>query len=105
MSKQKIIITENNFNEWLRSTGYFLPIFTHELTRFEKLYTIIDRYVDDNLVDPLSIIKGTRKPIIVKLEKNSETLNDDIEALRIAARNHSEIPQEIIARIKKNQTE
>jgi hypothetical protein len=105
MSKKKLDINLTNLDCWLRSTGYFLPETDQELIRFEKLYSNIERQTDDNKVDPIDIINNTRVARIVHVFDENESLKGEINQLRMAARKHTDLPDYILDKIKKNQSD
>lgn len=104
MKKIDIDLNEENFTEWLNSVGYFLPTSEIEFERFELLHPTVLRSLSDDLVDPFAIINGTWKPKINTLRFSQVEGPDNYEEIRLAARNHSEISPEIIAKMKKNQS-
>jgi hypothetical protein len=99
MGQGKKIITEENFREWLSSTGILFPGNKIELSRFEKLYSDFKYNLDESHVDPLAIINGDFHPKAFKLVFQQED-NDD---LKMAARNLENIPEHILQKIKQNQ--
>jgi hypothetical protein len=105
MSKRKLNINNSNLDEWLRPTGYFLPETDRELIRFEKLHSNIERQTDDNKVDPLAIVNITWVARVVRMPDESESLTDEINQLRMAARKHQDLPDYILDKIKKNQSD
>lgn len=105
MKKNSIEIDESNIGEWLSSVGYFLPTSELELQRFELLYPKIERTVSDSFVDPFAILNGTWKPTVNMAKVHDMTFVNEMQELRLAARNHTEIPPDIIAKMKKNQSD
>jgi len=105
VKKNSIEIDESNIGEWLSSTGYFLPTSELELQRFELLYPKVERTVSDSLVDPFAILNGTWKPTVKMAKVHEMTFVNEMQELRLAARNHAEIPPEIFAKMKKNQSD
>lgn len=105
MGKKKLNINLSNLDGWLRSTGYFLPETDQEIIRFEKLYSNIERQTDDNKVDPIAIINNTRVARVVHMFDENKSLKDEINQLRMAARKHNALPDYILDKIKKNQSD
>lgn len=105
MKKNSIEIDESNIGEWLSSVGYFLPTSELELQRFELLYPKVERTVSDSLVDPFAILNGIWKPTVKMGIVHEMNFVNEIQELRLAARNHAEIPPDIIAKMKKNQAD
>ena len=102
MPKSNIRIDETNIYEWLCSTGSLLPSTETELARFEKLHPDGRITVNASAIDPFAIISGTREK--KELSWNQLLLDEtEQDELRLAARRHSELPDHILERIKKNQ--
>lgn len=102
MAKSKIDISEENLYGWICSVGYLLPSNEQELIRFEALYPAEQIKVREENIDPFAIINGTRKR--KELSFAVQALDEDEQQqLRMAARKHQDIPQDIIDRIKRNQ--
>lgn len=97
-------LTQENIYEWICSTGYLLPTNERELARFEKLYAAEEVVVNPDAIDPMAIIKGTRKELPLSISVLSLPA-DDVEELRMAARKHSSLPPDIEQQIRKNQQE
>ena len=97
---KKINISEDNFAEWVASTGSMFPRNPVELKRFEKLYSEYEYKLSEECVDPFAIIDGSFKlsTKIVKLNSDDKT-ND----LRIAARNLDNLPEHILKKLKRKQ--
>jgi len=102
MPKINVNINEENITEWLHSVGYFLPRNDKEEARFEKLYADIEYNLDVNAVNPFSILNGSWQPKYMIHLDNSE-LDEEVSQLRMAARKHDDIPDEIFKKMKKNQ--
>jgi hypothetical protein len=102
MPKINVNITEDNITEWVHSIGYFLPRNNKEEARFEKLHSEISYNIDVNAVDPFAILNGRWQPRFITLLENSE-LEEEVSQLRMAARKHEDLPDEIIRKIKMNQ--
>jgi hypothetical protein len=95
-------LTQENIYEWICSTGYLLPTNEKELARFERLHAANEVIVNPEAIDPLAIIRGTRKA--QKLSLNNPSLSgSDVEELRMAARKHGGLPPDIEEQIRKNQ--
>ena len=101
MSKKKINITQDNLTEWLSSTGYIFPRNEIELSRFERLYPVVERNTKDDSVDPFAILDGSRKRKPIKLDIDDEVI-ENLPELRMAARKFQNLPEHIIEKIKKN---
>jgi hypothetical protein len=99
MGREEKIITEDNINEWLSSLGYLFPRNKIELARFEKLFSDYEYELNENCVDPYSIVNGNFKPREIKF---NDSENNDTD-FRMAARNLEGLPQHIIDKVKKNQ--
>lgn len=102
MPKINVIITENNITEWVHSVGYFLPRNDKEETRFEKLHADVSYNLDINAVDPFAILNGSWQPRL-SIQLDSAELEEEVSQLRMAARKHEDIPDEIFKKMKKNQ--
>jgi hypothetical protein len=101
MPNKNTILTLDNLEEWMHSTGYLLPRTPLELARFERLHHQLSHQVDCKAVDPLAIIQGTWKLNYIV----SEALDDlsvDMDELRLAARKYNALPDHIIQQIKNN---
>ncbi|HCY77653.1 MAG TPA: hypothetical protein DHV28_17210 [Ignavibacteriales bacterium] len=99
MGESKKIITEDNFREWLASTGNLFPGNKSELNRFEKLYSDFEYRLDESYVDPFAIINGDFIPKRIKIELQ----NSDNDGFKMAARNLEHLPEHILSKLKKNQ--
>jgi hypothetical protein len=95
------ILTTENLNEWMHSTGYLLPRTPLELARFELLHKGLSHSVDYKKIDPLAIISGDWKMRHI-ISEDSEDVSGTIDELRMAARKHSALPDDIIRKIKNN---
>jgi hypothetical protein len=102
MAKNSININEQNLYEWLCSVGYLLPSNEQELVRFEALHLVDEIVVNEESVDPFAIINGTRQrqPLSFTFQLLDEKMQEE---LRMAARHHQNLPQDIIDCIKRNQ--
>jgi len=102
MGNKIINLVEENFYEWLCSTGHLLPRNERELKRFEKLYPVGSIDINENAIDPLSIILGTR--IEKRLSINqSFIVSSEPQELKMAARKFDGLPSDILDQIKRNQ--
>jgi hypothetical protein len=102
MPKVNVNITEDNIAEWVHSVGYFLPRSNKELARFERLHHGLTHGLDINSVDPFAILNGQWQPKAF-ISFSSEGLDEEISELRMAARKHQDIPDEIFKQMKNNQ--
>lgn len=102
MQKNSIHITEGNIYEWLSSAGYLLPSTETELSRFEALHPPRTIKVNEESIDPFSIISGTRKRRALSFTVQSVNEQEQTE-LRMAARKQQGLSSDIMDRIKKNQ--
>lgn len=101
MAQNKKDITPDNFNEWLRSTGFLLPANELELKRFEKLHSNFEHELDGSVIDPTSIINGF-KPKVLSIQKDSHAM-EEFSNFKMVARNGMNLPSHILAKMKKNQ--
>ena len=104
MPKINVNINEENIAEWIYSVGYFLPRTDKEEARFEKLHAEISYDIDINAVDPFAILNGSWRPSFV-IRLDNSTLKEEVTELRMAARKHEDLPDEIIKKIQKNQND
>lgn len=95
-------LTQENIYEWICSTGYLLPTNEKELARFERLHAANEVIVNPEAIDPLAIIRGTRKAQKLSLS-NPSLFGSDVEELRMAARKHGALSPDIEEQIRKNQ--
>lgn len=95
-------ISETNFDEWLRSTGFLPPMNEIELLRLDELLNEFDFKLKDTVIDPLEIIAGAAcaisyTPIVIL----KEDLQQEIDVLKMAARKgNTSIPQHIIDKMQ-----
>ncbi|MDJ1498947.1 hypothetical protein QNI19_38835 [Cytophagaceae bacterium DM2B3-1] len=101
MAKKDISLSEDNLSDWLHSTGYFLPQNEIQLSRLERLNTIVESTINESRVDPFTIINNTWQPSYVEPIKDLD-LSEQIEELKMAARKGSDLPSDILEKIKKN---
>lgn len=95
-------LTQENIYEWICSTGYMLPTNEKELARFEKLHAEDEVVVNPDAIDPMAIIRGTRR--VQKLSISYPSMAEsDMDELRMAARKHGGLPADIEEQIRKNQ--
>ncbi|GAB3999484.1 hypothetical protein GCM10028807_49830 [Spirosoma daeguense] len=104
MAGKNINVNEDNFYEWLCSTGHLLPRNERELNRFEQLYPKESITVNVNSIDPLTIISGNlqEKDLSIKSVKDVFVPNSQ-SVLRMAARKYDGLPKDILDQIKQNQ--
>jgi hypothetical protein len=102
MATKSIKIDDENIYEWLCSTGFLLPSNEVELSRFERLYPVGTYTINETAIDPLAIINGTRQRKNLSVQ-TVVLASEEQELLRMAARKHEQMPQEIIDQIKRNQ--
>jgi len=100
MGQSRKMINEDNFREWLASTGNLFPSNDVELSRFEKLYSDFEYTLNENCVDPFAIINVDFKPSKIKLAIDKKDINNDI---KMAARNLENVPEHILRKLKRNQ--
>ncbi|MGC4100882.1 hypothetical protein [Ferruginibacter sp.] len=101
MAQNKSHITPDNITEWMASTGYIFPRTLKELLRFEKLYSEVEINLEGSRIDPEKILgrKGNAQIIQLPEEEKKEALR-----FKMAARKgDSNLPQNILDKIKKNQ--
>ena len=101
MAKINVEIRESSVIEWIHSVGYFLPRTELEMNRFERLHTPVQRTVKDEQVDPMAILNGSWQPRPIK-PLEDDTLTEDIDELRMAARKSQGLPDHIIDKIRAN---
>jgi hypothetical protein len=101
MAQNKKDINTDNFNEWLRSTGFLLPANELELRRFEKLHCTFDHELNGSVIDPTSIFNGTKpKPLPKHIDGHQV---DEFSNFKMVARNGSNLPPHILAKMQQNQ--
>jgi len=101
MAQNKKDITPDNFNGWLRSTGFLLPANELELKRFEKLHSDFEHELDGSVIDPSSIINGI-KPKSISISKVGQSI-EEFSNFKMVARNGTNLPSHILSKMKKNQ--
>lgn len=95
-----IIVSVDNFDELLGSTGYLLPSNELELLRFNKLYDDYVFKLTDTKIDLMSIMEGryickSAVTRIVQIDSN------EINELKMVARNgEGQVPDDIISKMK-----
>src|SRR3989337_4533354 len=102
MEKSKII-DANNFDSWLASTGFLFPTNELELARFNKLFDNSEENLTGNEIDLERILNGQSISKIVWMNIYP-TIDKDLSLYRMVARNGSNLPQHIIDKMKKNQS-
>ncbi len=101
MGQNKKDITPDNFNEWLRSTGFLLPANELELKRFEKLHSDFEHELDGSVIDASSIINGLKlKPLVISKDVPSV---EEFSNFKMVARNGTNLPPHILSKMKNNQ--
>lgn len=97
-----IKISHENIYGWICSTGHLLPSNDLELQRFEKLYPNGSVAVNEEAIDPFAIINKTRvrNPLSISIHTIAIDRQDE---LRLAARKHANLPEDILDQIRKNQ--
>ena len=99
MAQNKMHITSENVDGWLASTGFLFPSTILELHRFEKLYKERNINIEGFKIDPEAILKDIQNGNVVPI-----TFSKKENEFRMAARKgDSNIPQEILDKIIKNQ--
>lgn len=102
MAQNKNHITPDNFNEWLRSTGFLFPSNEVELSRFDKLYSNFQHELSGSIINPERIISGQNSSVVIQM-KNTSSSNENFENFKMVARNGGVIPKHILSKMKKNQ--
>ena len=104
MASKKIDINQDSIYEWICSIGYLLPATEIELFRFEMLHLTDSILVNEEAIDPFAILNGKWKRSELSICK-VELPQEEQEILRMAARKHQGLPQDIMNQIKRNQQE
>lgn len=102
MEKSKII-SADNFDSWLASTGFLFPTNELELARFNKLFGDLDEMLTGKEIDPERILNGETHSKVVRMN-NDSPVEKDFSAYRMVARNGSNLPKHILDKMKKNQS-
>lgn len=103
MANNQTVLSEDNIYSWLCSTGHLLPGNEQELARFELLHPRGSRKVNSEIIDPFAILNGNRKRKELSLHQ-AKVINILPEnELRMAARKHDNLPDDIQELLKKNQ--
>lgn len=101
MATNKKEINSDNLNEWLASTGFLFPRNEIELGRFNKLYAEEEQKYNGCKINPRDIINGVfrtaKKTISLPLKQ------EDFTQFRMVARKGEDLPNHILAKMKKNQ--
>lgn len=90
---------EDIVDKILHSTGYLPPRNEEEMIAFEKIYSQVEVYENFH-VDVDSIINGSCHRVSMPKHGSSDG-NITAEDLRMAARNFSRMPQDVVDKIKK----
>jgi|GEM_PF-1155260 len=99
-NSNSLIITNENFNEWLGSVGYLFPTTEIEKNRFDKLFEDYEYKLSQRTIDVGSIMSGTYtcesySARIIEIDNHS------IDELKMVARNgDAQVPDDIISRMK-----
>ena len=101
MAQNNLNITSDNITEWLASTGFIFPRTIVELSRFEKLYGDVQIDLAGCEIDPDVILGIKPKANIISLNAISE--EKEAKFKMAARKGDSNIPKNIMDKIKKNQ--
>lgn len=101
MAQNKSNITTDNMAEWMGSTGFIFPRTLKELMRFEKLYSDVEVNLENCRIDPEKILGRTNSANVVILSKTEN--NADLRFKMAARKGDSNLPQNILDKIKENQ--
>lgn len=103
MGTTKNKISNQNLEEWFRSTGFLFPTNELELERFNKLYADYDFKLKDASIDVKSIIEGRVCSCNTKIFSIGivDELNSEIEELKMVARKGQEVPKHILDKMTK----
>lgn len=102
MANGKKSITPENLEEWVHSTGLLLPRNDLELARFEKLFGAVDERLTGKEIDPDKILKGEFDIDLKKMTPIIRLEDSGTYEYRMVARNGANIPDHILAKMKKN---
>lgn len=95
-----LVITNDNLEEWLASTGYLFPTNDLEIARFDKLYDDYAFKLSETRIDVKSIMEDSYscKSSVAKIIQID---NGAINELKMVARNgDSQVTDEIISKMK-----
>lgn len=101
-SKKIELISINQLDSWLGSTGFLYPNNEIELDRFNKLYEDYSYKLGDKSIDPFAIINNTfhREPKVITMFE--EDVVEEIETLKMVARKGKEgLPEHIIDKMRR----
>lgn len=103
MGTTKNKISNQNLEEWFRSTGFLFPTNELELERFNKLYADYDFKLKDASIDIKSIIEGNVCSCDTKVFSigKVDELNSEIEELKMVARKGQKVPKHILDKMTK----
>lgn len=91
-----------DLNNWLASTGYLYPMNELQLERFNILHQDYNFKLTGTHIDVNSILNNTIKRSAKIIKINENNLVDDIENLRMVARNgKSKLPQHIVDKMRR----
>ncbi len=96
---------EDNIQSWLAVSGFIFPRSNEEITIFNQLHKGYLFENDPSLINPLEILKMT-SPIERKMDTRilpTQIQQSIDEGLKMAARGKTDIPKEILDKMKKNQ--
>jgi len=91
-------LDNQNWEEWLHSTGYLYPTNELELARFNKLYAEYNFKLENKSINIDAIIQGRSCSCLKIIE--SININPDLQELRMVARKGEEIPKHILDKMK-----
>jgi len=101
MAQNKSHITPDNITEWMASTGYIFPRTLKELLRLEKLFSDVEINLEGSRIDPEKILGRKSGTQIIQLPQEEKK---EVLRFKMAARKgDSNLPQNILDKIKKNQ--
>lgn len=96
---------EDKIQSWLAVSGIIFPRSIDEITLFNQLYKGYQFQNDPSLIDPDKIMHMTapiEKKDVKKITLSNLQQGID-EGLKMAARGKTDIPKEILEKMKKNQ--
>lgn len=96
---------EDKIQSWFAVSGIIFPRSNDEITLFNQLYKDYQFQNDPSLIDPDKIMHMTapiEKNVVKKITLSPLQQGID-EGLKMAARGKTDIPKEILEKMKKNQ--
>ena len=99
------VFDEDKIQSWLAISGFIFPRSIEEITIFGKLYKDYQFQNHPTMIDPAKILHMTspmKKKVDSKITLSQLQLGID-EGLKMAARGKTDIPTEILEKMKKNQ--